>query len=274
MVTVSANPTAASRHINNPAQWSSWWPGETPLVFEDRQYTINPLTFDAANMIITNDKDSMSGIIKLYPLSTDSLSIHWEFTKEASANPIQHIKNYFFVKRTRNQLNDIIESMKEFISSPQNLYGFEVEQTTVTDTLLVAIKTSIDHYPNTDDVYRLVERLRNYIKQSNAEETNVPMLNILKIDSTKYQYMVAIPVNKILPGEGEIQMKRMIPGNILVTEIRGGEATIDAAFNSFDNLITDYKRKSPAIPFQLLITNRQEVRDTSRWITKLYYPVI
>ena len=86
--------------------------------------------------------------------------------------------------------------------------------------------------------------------------------------------MVAIPVNKVLPDAGEIQMKRMIPGNILVTEIRGGEATIDAAFDTFDKLITDYRKTSPAIPFQLLITNRQVVRDTSKWITKLYYPVI
>src|SRR5690606_8751103 len=273
-VTVLATQPAVSRHLGNPMQWSAWWHGDTPFTYDDQQYTIHPLTLDATNVVITHNNDSLSGIIKLYPLSTDTISVQWEFAKQTSADPIQRVKDYFFVKHTRKQMNEIMESMKEFMGSPRNLYGFEVEQTTVTDTLLVAIKTWIDHYPNTNDVYKLVERLRNYIRNEGAEEVNQPMLNILQIDSTHYQYMVAIPVNKVLPGEGEIQMKRMIPGNILVTEIRGGEASIDAAFHSFDNLVKDYKRKSPAIPFQLLITNRQEVRDTSKWITKLYYPVI
>lgn len=274
MVIVNANQQAASRHINNQAQWSSWWPGETPLKFEDQQYTINPLAFDATNVIISNNNDSISGLMKLYPLSTDTISIQWEFKKDASANPIQRVKDYFFVKQASHQFNQIIKAMKEFMDAPRNLYGFEVQETIVPDTLMMAIKTVIDHYPKTDDVYKLVERLREYIKRSQAVETNQPMLNILKIDSSKYQYMVAIPVNKVLPDAGEIQMKRMIPGNILVTEIRGGSATIDDAFKSFDNFISDYRRKSPAIPFQLLITNRQVVRDTSKWITKLYYPVL
>ena len=274
MVIVNANQHAASRHISNQAQWSSWWPGETPLKYEGKLYTINQLAFDATNVIISDITDSISGLMKLYSLSTDTISIQWEFKKNASSNPIQRVKDYFFVKRTSQQFNQVITAMKEFMDSPRNLYGFEVQETTVPDTLMMAIKTVIDHYPNTDDVYKLVERLRDYIKRSQAVETNQPMLNILKIDSARYQYMVAIPVNKALPGEGEIEFKRMIPGNILVSEIRGGEATIDCAFKSFDNFITDYRRKSPAIPFQSLITNRQEVRDTSRWITKLYYPVL
>lgn len=274
MVMVNANQHAASRHINNQMQWSSWWPGETPLLYEGRQYTINPLAFDATKVIISGNSNSITGLMKLYPLSTDTLSIQWDFKKDASSNPIQRVKDYFFVKQTSHQFNQIITAMKEFMDAPRNLYGFEVQETIVPDTLMVAIKTVIDHYPNTDDVYKLVERLRDYIKRSQADETNQPMLNILKIDSSKYQYMVAIPVNKVLPGEGEIQMKRMIPGNILVTEIRGGEATIDAAFDTFDKLIADYRKTSPAIPFQLLITNRKVVRDTSKWITKLYYPVL
>ena len=271
---VKANQHAASRHIDNQSQWSSWWPGEKPLQYEGQQYHFNPMAFDATSVVISNNNDSISGLMKLYPLSLDTLSLQWEFKKDASSNPVQRVKDYFFVKQTGQRFNQVVGAMKEFMDSPGNLYGFEVEETIVPDTLMVAIKTVIDHYPNTDDVYELVERLRDYIKKSQAEETNQPMLNILKIDSTKYQYMVAIPVNKVLPDAGEIQMKRMIPGNILVTEIRGGEATIDAAFDTFDKLITDYRKTSPAIPFQLLITNRQVVRDTSKWITKLYYPVI
>ena len=31
---------------------------------------------------------------------------------------------------------------------------------------------------------------------------------------------------------------------------------------------------SPAIPFESLITNRLEEPDTSKWVTKIYYPFL
>lgn len=269
---VNANLNAASRHLLNHAQWQSWWPGETPLNYKSHHFSVKPVAMDVTEIAISGNGNTIPGYIKFYPVATDTISILWQFELPATSNPIQRLKNYFYARDVEDDIRLIIESMANFIQTPQNLYGFDVQQTTVKDTLLVATRTAIDHYPHTEDVYKLVDKLRKYIEQSDAKETNQPMLHINKVDSI-YEYMVAIPVDKELPDEGDIQMKRMVPGNILVAEIKGGEATINNALQSFENLISDYKQTSPAIPFQLLVTNRQEVRDTSRWITKLYYPI-
>jgi hypothetical protein len=39
------------------------------------------------------------------------------------------------------------------------------------------------------------------------------------------------------------------------------------------NYVEDNKKTSPAIPYQSLITNRLTETDTTKWVTKLYYPV-
>lgn len=269
---IAANLNAASRHLLNYAQWASWWPGDSLLHLNDHHYLVKPVAMDVTEVTISGNKNITPGYIKFYPVSNDTISIVWQFELPGTSHPIERVKNYFYARALKDDVLLIIKSMANFIQTPQNLYGFDVQQTTVKDTLLVATRTAINHYPNTDEVYKLVDKLRKYIKQSNAKETNQPMLHINKVDSM-YQYMVAIPVDKELPGQGDIQMKRMVPGNILVAEIKGGEATINEALQAFENLISDYKQTSPAIPFQLLVTNRQEVRDTSRWITKLYYPI-
>jgi hypothetical protein len=36
----------------------------------------------------------------------------------------------------------------------------------------------------------------------------------------------------------------------------------------------DYQRVSPAIPFYSLITDRLKEPDSSKWITKIYFPVM
>ena len=62
-------------------------------------------------------------------------------------------------------------------------------------------------------------------------------------------------------------------GNILTGEVKGGTYTINQAEMELKNFVTDFKRISPAIPYQSLITNRLQEKDTTKWITKLYYPI-
>jgi hypothetical protein len=63
-------------------------------------------------------------------------------------------------------------------------------------------------------------------------------------------------------------------GNILITEIKGGSASIDKAFKEMENYVSDYRRTPPAIPFQSLVTDRMKEPDTSKWITRIFYPVM
>ena len=85
--------------------------------------------------------------------------------------------------------------------------------------------------------------------------------------------MVAIPVNKILPETNRFLVKRMILGKILVAEVRGGRSRIDEGMQEMENYVKDHKLVSPAIPFEMIITNRQAESDTAKWVTRLYYPI-
>jgi hypothetical protein len=84
-----------------------------------------------------------------------------------------------------------------------------------------------------------------------------------------------MPVKKKLPGTGSISVKEMLKnGNILVTEVTGGKNTIEYALKQIEKYISDYQRSIVAIPFQSLETDRLTVTDSTKWITKIYYPVI
>jgi hypothetical protein len=39
------------------------------------------------------------------------------------------------------------------------------------------------------------------------------------------------------------------------------------------NYISDYQRTVMAIPFQSLVTDRRKEADTTKWLTKLYFPI-
>jgi hypothetical protein len=114
--------------------------------------------------------------------------------------------------------------------------------------------------------------LKEYISINGAKETNSPMLNVIR-DSSNFITMIAIPLNKSIPENGKFIFKRMVPGNILVTEVTGGNFTITEALQQMKIYINDNHLQSPAIPFESLVTDRSKEPDSSKWITRIYYPI-
>jgi hypothetical protein len=85
--------------------------------------------------------------------------------------------------------------------------------------------------------------------------------------------MVAIPLLKDIPSSEEFTIKKMILGKILETVVIGDHQTIAKGFESLKNYASDYRKLAPAIPFQSLLTNRLQKKDSTKWKTRLSYPV-
>jgi len=100
------------------------------------------------------------------------------------------------------------------------------------------------------------------------------MMNISQAEHGGYQMMIAIPVNKELSDEGDFFVRKMVRGNFLVTDVKGGVYTINQAQRQVRLYMDDYKRTSMAIPFEVLITDRSAEPDSSKWVTRLYNPVM
>jgi hypothetical protein len=129
--------------------------------------------------------------------------------------------------------------------------------------------------PGTEFIYGLIDQLKNYAADQSAKVTGYSMLNISTIDSIHFLTKVAVPIDKKLKPSGNISYKWMLGGGkILVAEVQGGPASINKALKQVEVYVQDYHLIAPAIPFQSLITDRTKEKDTSKWITKIYYPVM
>lgn len=143
----------------------------------------------------------------------------------------------------------------------------------VTPSSMISMNQTFLQYPSTQEIYSMINTVREYIRIKGGEENNHPMLNVYTEDKKVYKAMVAVPVKTDLPSEGKFRLKKLVLGNILMAEVNGGVETIMKAEKELSNYVNDYKKISPAIPFQSLITNRLLETDTSKWITRLYYPI-
>jgi hypothetical protein len=100
------------------------------------------------------------------------------------------------------------------------------------------------------------------------------MMNIRKLENDSFETQVALPTTQKLSDDGKFSFRRMIPGNFMTAEVKGGAYTANEAQKQLELFIADYNRSKIANSFQLLVTNRLKEPDTLKWITKIYVPVI
>jgi len=265
---------AAYRFLSDESNWEKWWPGSEPFSANGINFRLNKKMFDIFELDLTDKNDTIKSYLQLLPGDKDLTGYNWFCEMNAGNNPINKWQRYFKATRIKKTFDHLLNSLKEKLEQEKILYGFTVKRVKVVDSVLLTIHSQFDHYPDEKEIDTMIRKLRKYITDLNGVEKNYPMLNVNPVGKNDYEAMVAIPTKWALPPSGSIGPKLVLKGgNLLETEIKGGPWAIRKAFEQFQNYRADFQILSPAIPYQQIITDRVKEMDTTKWITRLYYPV-
>ena len=276
---VQAAPNTAARFVLDQKAWHTWWPStatsknDTTFFYEEHEFVVNWKIMSGDSIIIRSKNSNVSSLLNLIPVNKDSFGIQWEGESNAETNFLKRIDNYFTQKEIHNNASEIFAALKTFLENDEKVYGLKIEHKMVVDTLLISTKKIFTTYPTTQQVYELVDELKSYIKSNDAVQTNPPMLHVVQ-DSGLFKTMVAIPINKALQNTNSFAIKKMVAGKILISQIKGGSSQAEAAIKKIELYMDDYHLLSPAISYQSLVSDRTQERDSTKWVTKVYYPVM
>ena len=276
------NQQGAFNSLSDQSNWLKWWPGnanikekDTAFHFNGYDFMLDNIQYNALRITLGQNQHADTSILHLIPISADSIHLVWDAVLITGNNPFFKIGQYFKAKKLANNLEVILEALNSFISDRKNIYGFDIKEEKVKVEYLVSTTKVFPHYPETASVYEMIGSIKNYISQSKANEDDYPMLNIRTLEGGNYEAQVGIPVNRELPSTSRFFSKRMLKnGDILVAEVRGDKNVCDSAMKKVEQFVADHKYLNIALPFQSLITDRTKERDSSKWVTKIYYPIV
>ena len=272
-------PNSAVKYLLNEKNWHSWWPAsinnpnDSVFPFKDFEYAVNWKMISGDSILIKSKVGFVRSLINVVPISKDSVGFQWEGEAQSEANFFNRIYNYYTQKKLQNNADAIFNALKNHLENDEKVYGINIQHRMVVDTLLISTKKIFSAYPTAEQVYELVNDLKKYIILNAALQTNPPMLHVVQ-DSGMFKTMVAIPINKALQNTDRFVIKKMVAGKILISEIKGGSGNAEAGIKILETYMDDYHLTSPAISFQSLVTDRQVEKDSSKWITKIYYPIM
>lgn len=276
---VRANDQATFRLLSDESQWQRWWPQKQPgvesssLNYNGADYTISKWMFQSLAVNITKNERSYNSRLDLVPVGRDSFAIEWKADVLTGSAPIQRYRDYRNGKQLEHDLHELLSKLKPFLERSTNLYGIPITEMKVKDSIILMATVTGASRPETGEIYIVVNRLKALIEKTGAGTTNYPMLNI---DSSgpKVITRIGIPIDREIEVTGTgCAIKRTVLGNILVSEVKGGPYTSKNARKQMELYMIDHERRSPAIPYESLVVDRSAEPDTSKWVTRIYYPV-
>ncbi|MDP4252433.1 MAG: GyrI-like domain-containing protein [Bacteroidota bacterium] len=287
---IQCNVNSANKFIGDERQWGNWWPGDS-----GRGQPAGALAdgrspgFEYGGMryrmpgryrhlmevqIVTPDSTIHSRITIVGSADTrDSTSLEWAFHLNAGWDPIGRIHQYREARKLKADLAEILSALRAFLDDKEKVYGIRIREVSTTDSFLIAIRSIYPSRPGTGDLSALIHKLKSIIAAGSVRETGNPMVNITPAGQGKFEAMVAIPTNRELKGDKNVISSKLVRGKYLMTEVRGGDYTVNKALEQLQEYMYDYQRTTMAIPFQSWVTDRSVEHDTAKWVTKVYCPV-
>lgn len=258
--------------VSDEAKWGAWWPDSAART----NFHIQRLSYHVVHIGIHHEEKELPSQLSLLPVGTqDSTLLQWETQLQCSWNPLDRVRQYRRAAELKKVMDGALTQAGHFSEKKSNLYGVDIRIGTLPDTLLIATRTVTTGKPTNEQIYAQIGKLSKYLSDMHARPTNAPMANIAADEGHPgaYKLMTAIPIDTRLDGNGEFFFSRLIPWRYLVGEVKGGPGAVDKAFKRMDTFILDYQITVMAVPFQLLVTDRMQEKDSSRWVTRIYYPI-
>jgi hypothetical protein len=245
------------------------------IKIDDIQFSLNNVLSNLIQVDITTDKLKTKSFITVNSINKDSAAIHWFFEIKSDWNPLHRWSDYQEAKKIKNATAQLLNEIKTFAEQPVNVYGFDIKEISLKDTLLIVTKFKCDKRPTNAQIYNATEELSQYLNKFNVKAINNPMVTILDNQTYDYTVMVGLSIDSKIPETEKFTLKRMpVNGKMFVAEVTGGSSTIQNGYSALKNYLLDSKRPSPAVPFELLINDRRQITDSAKWQTRLYYPVM
>jgi hypothetical protein len=264
---VNQSAPSVIRGMMQTNKWSEWMPKEarlnltgTMVATIQTELILDEVKIPVEFSII--DDTSANAIIGF---ETSMEQTNW--------SPIARVQNYLFAKKIQGQLDLILAAAGNYYNTVKGVYGFDIQETNVQDSSLIALDQVLMDTPTLVQVYDMITQLEQHIFAQNGKIKNDPMVNITRINEDEVFTQVAIPIEKDIQVNSPFTLKKMVLGKLLSVTVIGDAATVNNAIIATKQYLGDKQRTSPAIPYVIYNTNRIKEPDAQKWKSTINYPV-
>lgn len=245
------------------------------ITIDNVEFTLNNALSNMIQINVQTSRLQLKSFITINTISRETSGISWFCEFQTTYNPIQRWLDYNEAVKIKKASATLIQHINEFVQQPVNVYGFDIKEITLKDTILISTKFPSKTRPTNDQIYKAAKELTTYLKSYNKTALENPMVTVLENNTNDFTVMVGISIDGEIPANEKFTIKKMpVFGKMFVADVVGNQSAINNGYAAVKLFLLDSKRPTPAVPFELLLNDRQSVVDSSQWKTRIFYPVM
>ena len=224
--TITAGKTVAVKCVNknvlvligNKQGWSRWLPKESftsdLIQYKGYQLKLGGATYTSVTFDALKEDDTIFNEIGFVNDSVTKTKISVISSVATGLNPFTRFRKWRMMKSYETVIDELLQQFISFAEDKKNIYGVEITDGRIPDSLFISTRKTFYHRPTEVEIYQLIDQLQIYVKAKNAKQVNQPMMHLEHLDSSHFEIMVALPVDKVIENEGNYLFKQMVKGNM------------------------------------------------------------
>ena len=268
-IVINAPMNNIMNSVQQVSNWKKWHPD---LEHKKDSVKIDVLTITPFGILVKQtdrQKESLYSLLVKPTDASNTSSVEIRFRTNLMRLLIDELKSL-----GPGSLNPVLKSLREYLENPKLFYGYPMEFTKITDTLVLTTTSEAAVGNVTDSLREMFVRLRSFVHQHSIPVTDSPIAYIQRIQATRKKLMAAIPVSKRAPTSGLLEFLHMPDGRMLTVHFNGDYRNIQNAYIAADRYINDYNLKPVALPYERYLTYPVSASDSTRMKIRIYIPVL
>lgn len=167
-----------------------------------------------------------------------------------------------------------LKKLCESIKLPPPVQGkWTIEATTYPEQILASTKATTNIQTISADIGASYQKIGEFMKKNQLEMAGPVCAFYHSFSAEKIEMECAIPVAKMVKGEGDVNVNTMKAGNAVVAHYYGPYMGTEQAHAALDQWMKENKKEMVGSPWEVYVTDPMVEKDTAKWLTEIYYPV-
>lgn len=246
------------------------WYSTNKKIGEGKLEIVNSVFLDTIIINVQFSYNTVASGIFIFEKADSGTTIIWNMDIELDFDPISKIRGYFnhyksadFYYNGLTELADICKNIPEYTVYKTSVVGFNYLGIT-TKCLNAEIGEKMG--------YNYME-LSNYLTQNDIAITNAPIAIYYSYNDIETEFEVGFPIDSKPPKRKKYNFGEIPTGNYVTTLHYGAYNDLIDAYIAINQFIADSNYAINGLPWEQYLTNPEKEPDTSKWMTRIYFPV-
>jgi effector-binding domain-containing protein len=209
-----------------------------------------------------------------FEAKADSVKLSWGFDDDLGLNPFMRYFGGMMRSMIGKSYEEGLSSLKEIsekLSKEGTGLNIHLGQVPTGKYVAVAAKSKMSGLSN--KIAEMFQSIMNYLPTKNLLMAGPPIVIYHSYSKDETDFEAAVPFSGDLKTDGKFKVISLQEGNAVIADYHGSYWKIGPAYDEIQKWIKANGKIISGSAWEEYITDPSIEKDTTRWLTKIYFPV-